>query len=84
MNKKKTTSILQEINDFVPDRNREDIIESRASHAISQAMFIIDMINETYSEEEADVLVKRFVNSIRTGDPAKFSRSIKKIKESKK
>ena len=40
------------------------------------------MIYESYDEAVADDLVKRFVNSIKTADPKKFERGIKKLNES--
>ena len=39
------------------------------------------MIYESYDENVADDLVKRFVNSIKTQDPRKFERGIKKLNE---
>ena len=38
--------------------------------------------DESYDEAVADDLVKRFVNSIKTADPKKFERGIKKLNES--
>ena len=40
------------------------------------------MIYEAYDEATADDLVKRFINSIKTQDPKKFERGIKKLNES--
>lgn len=76
-------SILHEISTFVPEKNKEELIESRANHVISSAIFLIEMIEETYSEEEADQLKKRLLSSIKGHDPKRFIRSIRKVKESK-
>ena len=40
-------------------------------------------INKNYDVETASELERRFLNSIRTGDPRKFKRAITKIIESK-
>ena len=45
---------------------------------------LLSQINEQYDSESALELERRFINSIRTGDPRKFKRGIEKIKESKK
>jgi len=76
-------SILQEISNYVPQKNKEDLIEMRAQHAIAASIFLIEMIENTYGTEEADQLVKRFISSIKGQDPERFTRSIRKIKESK-
>jgi hypothetical protein len=44
---------------------------------------LISLIREHYDVETAAELERRFINSIRTGDSAKFTRGIKKIIESK-
>lgn len=80
---RKYRSILQELNSHVPNRNKEDILESRGQHAIMSAIHLIQMIRESYSEEEAEQLEKRFLSSIRGRDPKRFSRSVQKIKESR-
>jgi hypothetical protein len=41
------------------------------------------MLQETYSEEDALDLERRLINSIKSGDPKKFSRGIKKVLENK-
>jgi len=81
--RKSTRSILQELNDLGVSRNTDAIVESRGSNLIQSAVNLISLIREHYDAEEAAELERRFLNAIRTGDPAKFSRGIKKIKESK-
>lgn len=78
---RKAKSILHEISNFVPQRNREELIETRADHIISSAIYLLEMIDSTYSPEEAEQLKKRFISSIRGGDPNRFVRSIRKLKE---
>lgn len=80
---KRSTSILQEISNHVPKKNKEDLIEMRAHHAISSAIFLLEMIEDAYSPEEAEQLKRRFLSSIKGQDPKRFTRSIRKVKESK-
>ena len=80
--KKNTRSILEEISRVVPSTDINSIVEARANHVITSAINITKMIYESYDEEVADDLVKRFVNSIKTQDLRKFERGIKKLNES--
>mgnify|MGYP001330099450 FL=1 len=77
--KRHTRSILEEISQSVPKSSREALIESRASHVISSALNLIDMLYESYDENTAGELSRRLVNSIKSSDPAKFERGIRKI-----
>jgi|TARA_A100001011_G_scaffold385942_1_gene460861 hypothetical protein len=80
--KKHTRTILQEISRVVPATDMNNLVETRAGHVISSAINVTKMIYESYDEAVADDLVKRFVNSIKTADPKKFERGIKKLNES--
>ena len=79
---KKTTrtssGILQEISSYVPAKNTEAMVSMRGQHAISQAMFLMEMIDQIYDEEESLALRKKFIASIKAGDPSKFEKSVKK------
>ena len=77
--KRHTRSILEEISQSVPQNNREALIESRASHVISSALNLIDMLYESYDENTAGELSRRLINSIKSSDPAKFERGIRRI-----
>lgn len=81
--RKSTRSILQELSDLGVSRDKELIIESRGSNLIESAVNLLTMIRENYDCETAIDLERRFLNAIRTGEPAKFKRGIKKIQESK-
>jgi len=80
--KKHTRSILEEISKVVPRVDVNNVVEARASHVITSAINLTRMIYESYDESVADDLIKRFVNSIKTQDPRKFERGIKKLNES--
>jgi hypothetical protein len=81
--RKTTRSILQELSDLGLSRDTELVIESRGSNLIQGAVNLLNLIRETYDDETAAELERRFINSIRTGDGTKFKRGIKRIQESK-
>lgn len=76
-------NFLDELDKFVPAKNKHSVIESRASHLIASAVNLVHLIKESYSEEEASDLVKRLYRSIMTEDEKKFSRKIKELKAKK-
>jgi hypothetical protein len=73
---------MQELNSYVPDRNKEDVLENRASHIISSAINLMEMIYANYSPEEAELMEKRFISSIKGRDPKRFGRAVGRVKES--
>ena len=81
--KRSTKSLLEELNDFAAKKQTESVIESRANHIIDSAVNLIALIKEQFDPETAFELEKRFINSIRSADPAKFTRGIRKIRDSK-
>ena len=64
----------------VPQKSKEDLIEARAQHIIVSAINLLESIDDSFSVEEAEMLKKRFVSSIRGSDPNRFSRMVKRIK----
>jgi len=77
---RKSKSILEEISTFIPEKSKEELIESRANHIIFSAIHLLESIEENYTEEESELLKKRFISSIRGSDPKRFSRMVKRIK----
>lgn len=80
----KTRSILQELNEIAEVRNKDSLFESRATNIINSAINLLESIHKHYDAESADELERRFINAIRGQDPAKFTRGIRKIAESRK
>jgi hypothetical protein len=76
---KKTRSLLDELDNLLIHRDRENLIESRATHIIQGAINLINTIRESYDADVADEMERRFINSIRGQDPAKFTRGLKRI-----
>lgn len=83
MVQRKTKSLLVELNQLYLTKDKLNFVESKANNLIQGAINLLNYIKENYSIEEADELERRFINSIRAQDSSKFSKGIKKIKESK-
>lgn len=81
--KRATRSLLEELNSVAEKRNSEAIIESRATHVIDSAINLLKLIRENFNEEQAYELERRLINSIKGEDPAKFVRSIRRLRDNK-
>jgi hypothetical protein len=82
--KLRTRSILQELNEIAEVRNKDSLYEGRAVNIINSAINLIETLNEHYGSEEADELERRLINAIKGKEPAKFTRGIRRIAESRK
>ena len=82
--KKRTRSILEELNSLRIYEDQDHKIESAASNIIESAINMLEKIGNTYDADTASELERRFLNSIKSGDPRKFKRGIQKVIESKK
>ena len=81
--KKRTRSILDELRNIGRVQDTEAFIETTGSNIIESAVNIMLTIKENYPPEVAQELERRFINSIKNGDPKKFRVGIKKIIEGK-
>tara|TARA_Y100000813_G_scaffold128017_1_gene92212 strand:- start:264 stop:521 length:258 start_codon:yes stop_codon:yes gene_type:complete len=81
--KKRTRSILQELSNIGTTSKSDLLIETTANNIIESSINLLNTINKNYDVATASELERRFINSIRTGDPRKFKRAISKIIESK-
>jgi len=77
---KRTRSILDELAHMPVVKDRENLVESRAGHVIQGAINLINYIKENYSVDQASELERRLLNSIRSQDPAKFARGVRRFK----
>lgn len=76
-------SILEELQRATPTKSKENVVETRGHHIISSAIYFLDVLTENYTEEEAKQVTQRFLSAIRGGDPQRFVRSIRKIREAR-
>jgi hypothetical protein len=83
MTDKKFTSLLTELSDYAPKKDKDLFIESRAQQVIASAVHLLKLIRENYDAETAEDLSKRLVRSILSEDEDKFRRKIRAIKEGK-
>lgn len=81
--RKQTRSILEEITNIVPQRDKESFVENKAVNVIASTKYLVEYIQENFPAEQRDDLLKRLFNSLKTGDDSKFRRGIKQIKEAK-
>lgn len=81
--KRHTRSLLEELNDIAVKKDTEAIIESRAAHVIDSAINLINSLKENFDPETAYELERRLLNSIKAADPTKFTRGIRKLRDSK-
>ena len=79
---KTTRSILEELDsiyqDRYADRDKRYIIESRASNIIASAIRLIEQIEQSFPQDQADNLTRKLLNAIRDRDATKFTRTVRK------
>ena len=62
-------------------RDKEEVVESRASHILESTIRLITYIRENFDQETAFKLEKKFNSAIKIMDASKFSRGVARIKE---
>jgi uncharacterized protein (UPF0305 family) len=77
----RTKNIIEELDRFVPQKDKHQIIEARASNIIASAINLVTLINETFDSEISEELNKRLVNAIKNKDPQKFNRKIREYRK---
>ena len=80
---RKTKSLIEELNEIAIKRDSELVVEARATHVINSAINLLQLIRENFDPETAYELERRFINSIKGSDPAKFTRSIRKLRDNR-
>jgi len=75
---KRTRSLLEELESIGNNRDINHVIESRANNIITSAINLIELMNRHYDKDKAEVLERKLLNGIKSRDPQRFSRSIKK------
>ncbi len=79
----KIKSLLDELDEIVPTKDKHTVVEARAHHFITSGIHLIELIEEQFTPEHADELIRRLFNSLKGRDPAKFQRKMRQIRESK-
>lgn len=78
---KQTRSLLQELEELGNNRDASHVIESRASNIITSAIHLLELIQRHYPEEQAQILERKLLSSIKSRDKDRFSKSIKKNRD---
>ena len=79
--KKHTRSLLEELSSIPLKRDKEEVVESRASHILESAIRLINYIRENFDQDTAYKLEKKFNSAIKNMDASKFSKGVARIKE---
>ena len=75
---KRTRSLLEELDSMYVERERDLIIESRASNIIAGAINLLEQIDAAYSPDQAENLTRKLLNAIRTRDAGRFARTVRR------
>ena len=75
---KRTRSLLEELESMHTKRDTKHIIESRASNIIASAVHLLELIDRHYPPEQAAVLERKLLWSIKSRDQSRFKKSLKK------
>ena len=81
--KKRTRSILEELNNLHQKRDSDSFIATTGNNIIESAINLLQRINTEYDQETALDLERRIINSIKSSDRRKFKRGLQKVVESK-
>jgi|TARA_B100000519_G_C13966499_1_gene307810 hypothetical protein len=80
---KHTKSILEELTNVSYKKDKENVVESRASHILESAIRLMQYIKENFEPETAYKLEKKFHSAIKNMDASRFSKGVARIKENK-
>ena len=80
--RKQTRSILHELNSMIVEKDRQHVLESRATNVIESAINLINEMHKHYDSAVAGDLERRLLNSIKHQDKTKFVRGIRRVNES--
>ena len=78
---KQTKSILDELSNISFRKDKENMVESRASHILESAIRLISYIRENFEQETAFKLEKKFHSALKNMDASKFTKGVARIKE---
>ena len=78
---KHTRSLLEELSSMPLKRDKEEVVQSRASHILESAIRLMNYIKENFDQDTAYKLEKKFYSSLKNMDASKFSKGVARIKE---
>jgi len=80
---KRTRSLLEELESIGSNRDMNHVIENRANNVITSAINLVELIYRNYSPEKAELLEKKLLSAIKSKEPTRFAKSLKKKHEDK-
>tara|TARA_Y100001937_G_scaffold126609_1_gene196295 strand:+ start:2100 stop:2402 length:303 start_codon:yes stop_codon:yes gene_type:complete len=80
---KQTKSLLEELSSMPLHRDKEEVVESRASHILESAIRLMTYIRENFDQDTAYKLEKKFNSALKNMDASKFSRGVSRLKENR-
>jgi hypothetical protein len=80
---KHTRSLLEELSSMPLKRDKEEVVESRASHILESAIRLMHYIRENFDQDTAYKLEKKFNSALKNMDASKFSKGVARIKENR-
>lgn len=80
---KKFHSIVDELLDYAPQKDRDLFIESRGQQVIASALHLVRLMRESYETATAEDLTKRLLRAIASADEEKFRRGVRNLRESR-
>lgn len=79
--KKRTRSILEEINSMAPRTTKDQVVEMRSQNVLSGAIQLLEYIEKNFDETVQADLRKRFMLSLKNKDMSIFERGVKKLRK---
>ena len=79
--KKKTRSILEEINSIAPKSSKEQILSYRSENVLGSAIQLLEYIETNFEDSTQADLRKRFMLSLKNKDMGIFERGVRKLKK---
>ena len=80
---KHTKSLLEELSSMPLRRDKEEVVESRASHILESTIRLINYIRENFDQDTAFKLEKKFHSAVQNMDASKLSKGVARIKENR-
>jgi len=80
---KHTRSLLEELSSMTLKKDKEEVVESRASHILESAIRLMRYIRENFDQDTAYKLEKKFNSALKNMDASKFSKGVARIKDNR-
>jgi hemerythrin-like domain-containing protein len=78
---KRTRSLLEELESVGSNRDINHVIENRANNVITSAINLIELMNRHFDKEKAEILERKLLSSIKSKEPRRFAKSLRKKHE---